>query len=200
MVALRLPLAVSTSGLIGIGMFWVLWSLIRGPIDVGTVIAPIPITFSPPRIPTPVAPPPYIKVVRPPLPTMPPGPGITLPPESVLRTKPDFPRVLVTGGLPTETALPAGFDHDPIPVVRIDPAYPPSALRGGTEGWVKVQFSIAATGMVEDAIVIDSDPENVFEAAALKAIGRWRYDPKIENGVPVERAGMQTLIWFRLDE
>ncbi|HEY5569508.1 MAG TPA: hypothetical protein VIM81_19960 [Gammaproteobacteria bacterium] len=31
MAALRLPLAVSTSGLIGIGMFWLLWSLISGP-------------------------------------------------------------------------------------------------------------------------------------------------------------------------
>jgi protein TonB len=131
---------------------------------------------------------------------MPPGSGITLPPESVVRTKPDFAGVLVMGSLPTETAMPAGFDHEPIPVVRIDPDYPLRALRKGTEGWVKVQFSITATGMVGDAIVVASDPENVFEAAALKAVGRWRYDPKVVNGVPVERPGVQTLIWFRLNE
>jgi len=87
-----------------------------------------------------------------------------------------------------------------IGVVRTDPDYPLSALRRRTEGWVKVQFSITATGMVGDAIVVDAAPENVFEAAALKAIGRWRYEPKVVNGVPVERAGMQTLIRFRLEE
>ncbi|HEY5569507.1 MAG TPA: energy transducer TonB [Gammaproteobacteria bacterium] len=88
----------------------------------------------------------------------------------------------------------------PSPVVRMDPDYPLSALRRRTEGWVKVEFSITATGMVGDAIVVDAAPENVFEAAALKAIGRWRYEPKVVNGVPVERAGMQTLIRFRLEE
>jgi protein TonB len=186
--------------LIGIGMFWLLWSLISGPIDVGAVIEATPIRFTPPRIEPPVEPPARVRVEILPPPTIPRGPGITIPPSPVGRTKPDFPRVLVTAGLPAETTMPAGFDHDPIPVVRTDPDYPLSALRRRTEGWVKVQFSITATGMVGDAIVVDAAPENVFEAAALKAIGRWRYEPKVVNGVPVERAGMQTLIRFRLEE
>ena len=201
MVAMRLPLAVSTSGLIGIGMFWLLWSLISGPIEVGTVLEATPIKFAPHRPPElPIDPPIRIQVDPPPLPTMPRGPGIMLPLQPLDRTKPDFPRVLVTRGLPTETTMPAGFDHEPIPVVRIDPDYPLRALRKGTEGWVKVQFSITATGMVGDAIVVASEPKNVFEAAALRAVGRWRYDAKVVNGVPVERPGVQTLIWFRLNE
>lgn len=200
MLALRLPLAVGTSGLIGIGMFSLLWSLVSGPIDVGEVIKATPIKFAPPRIEPPVEPPVRPEIDPPPLPILPQGPGIVLPPRSVERTKPDIPRVLVTNGLPREATMPVGFDHDPVPIVRIDPDYPLRALRDGTEGWVQVQFSVTATGMVEDALVVAAAPENVFEAAALKAVGRWRYDPKVVNGMPMERAGVQTLIWFRLSD
>jgi len=84
-------------------------------------------------------------------------------------------------------------------VVRIDPDYPPRALRGEIEGWAEVQFSVTATGAVRDVVVIDSDPKNVFDAAVLEAVARWRYNPKVEGGVAVERVGMRTRILFELD-
>ena len=93
---------------------------------------------------------------------------------------------------------PVGQDREVIPIVRIAPDYPPKALLDQTEGWVKVQFSIAPTGTVHDAFVVDSSPKNVFDAAALKSIARWRYNPKVEDGVPVERVGVQTVIRFQL--
>jgi protein TonB len=89
-----------------------------------------------------------------------------------------------------------GQDRDVIPLVRIPPEYPPHS--GNTEGWVKVQFSITETGSVRDAFVVDANPTGVFDAAALKAIARWRYSPKIEGGVAVERVGVQTIIRFEL--
>jgi protein TonB len=84
--------------------------------------------------------------------------------------------------------------------VRIDPDYPPSALRRELEGWVQVQFTITPAGSVKDAIVVDAVPKDVFDEAALKAIVRWRYNPKVENGTAVERVGVQTRIVFRLDQ
>jgi protein TonB len=92
-----------------------------------------------------------------------------------------------------------GEDRDVIPVVHIAPDYPPAQLKSQTEGWVKVQFSIAPTGSVQDAFVVDGSPPGAFDAAALKAIARWRYNPKIEDGVPVERVGVQTIIRFHLE-
>ena len=38
----------------------------------------------------------------------------------------------------------------------------------------------------------------MFDDAALKAIARWRYNPKVEDGVAVERVGVQTVIRFQL--
>jgi protein TonB len=43
-------------------------------------------------------------------------------------------------------------------------------------------------------------PKNVFDDAALKAIARWRYNPKIEGGVAVERVGVRTIIRFVLEQ
>jgi protein TonB len=68
------------------------------------------------------------------------------------------------------------------------------------EGWVVVQFDITAAGTVKNAKVIDSDPKGYFEKAAVKAVLRWRYNPKVEEGVAVERRGVQTLIKFQLSK
>jgi protein TonB len=100
--------------------------------------------------------------------------------------------------IPTGTAT-VGIDRDPLPVVRIDPDYPAGALRGGIEGWVEVQFSVTATGAVRDVVIVDSHPKNMFDEAVLKAVGRWRYNPKVDGGIAVERIGMRTRILFELD-
>ena len=53
---------------------------------------------------------------------------------------------------------------------------------------------------MKDAVVVAAEPQKLFESAALKAIGRWRYNPKVENGVAVERVGLQTIIRFEIDK
>ena len=73
-------------------------------------------------------------------------------------------------------------------------------LSRGLEGWVQVQFTITPTGTVEEAVVVNAEPKNIFDDAALKAIARWRYNPKVEGGVAVERVGVQTIIRFQLEQ
>lgn len=93
-----------------------------------------------------------------------------------------------------------GTDGDVAPVVRAPPQYPPNAIARQIEGWVRVQFSVTAIGTVRDAVVVDSEPSFIFDDAALKAIARWRYNPKIEHGQAVERVGLQTVIRFELED
>jgi protein TonB len=107
--------------------------------------------------------------------------------------------VIDTGGR-SRITMAAGSDRDVIPLVRINPDYPQRALSRGLEGWVQVQFTITATGTVKDPIVIDAMPRDIFTDAALKAIARWRYNPKVENGTAVERVGVQTIIRFQLEQ
>ncbi len=97
------------------------------------------------------------------------------------------------------TSLSAGgADTDVVPLVRVDPEYPPRARQQGLEGWVDIEFTISPVGTVQDARVIGSQPTFVFDRAALKAVRRWRYNPKVEGGVAVARAGVKVRLRFEL--
>ena len=96
------------------------------------------------------------------------------------------------GGAPT--------DGDIIPLVRIEPRYPTRALSRGIEGWVLLEFTITAAGTVRDPIVVDSEPARIFDRAATRAVMKWKYKPKVEDGVPVERHGVQVVLSFELEK
>jgi protein TonB len=98
-----------------------------------------------------------------------------------------------------ELTLTAGLaDRAPLPLVRVEPQYPPQAARRGLEGWVKVRFTISTAGSIKDAVVVQSsDP--VFERAALAAVNKWKYQPQMEAGKPVEAAGIQVVLRFRME-
>lgn len=74
------------------------------------------------------------------------------------------------------------LDKDFLPLSRQPPQYPYKAARRGIEGWVRVRFQVTETGTVEDVEVLESEPPGVFEQAAIKAVYRWRFKPRIING------------------
>jgi TonB family protein len=93
----------------------------------------------------------------------------------------------------------SGQDRDVVPLVRIAPEYPSRALRQKQCGWVRLAFDITEIGTVEDARVVEAS-DTVFGPAAVAALARWRYNPKIEDGMRVRREGMQTTIRFALQD
>jgi protein TonB len=93
-----------------------------------------------------------------------------------------------------------GSDRDVQPLVRIEPDYPARASQRGIEGYVVVQFSITPAGTIKDAKVVEAKPEGIFDQAAIKAVSRWKYNPKIEEGVAVERRGVQVKLTFKLEK
>ena len=66
----------------------------------------------------------------------------------------------------------------PQPTLRIPPLYPLRARREGIAGRVLVEFQVDEQGRVQDARVLEAEPEGVFERAVLSVLPRWRYDPK----------------------
>jgi protein TonB len=94
----------------------------------------------------------------------------------------------------------APSDADVIPLVRVLPQYPPRASARGIEGWVVVEFTITAAGTVKDPVVIDADPPGIFNRAMLRAIRKWKYKPKVVDGVTVERTGVRVRQNFEMDE
>jgi len=98
----------------------------------------------------------------------------------------------------TNLSAGAGSDSDVVPLVRVDPEYPPRAKQQGIEGWVDIEFTISPVGTVQDPVVIGSNPSYVFDRAALRAVRKWRYNPKTENGVAVARSGIQVRLRFEI--
>jgi protein TonB len=89
-------------------------------------------------------------------------------------------------------------EGDIIPVVRIRPMYPRDAALKGVEGWVKIEFTITAMGTVKNPRVIDAMPPRVFNREAIRAIMKWKFKPRVLDGVAVDRTVTQT-IDFSLD-
>ena len=67
---------------------------------------------------------------------------------------------------------------------QVAPNYPRVAASRKLEGWVEVEFTVTTTGDVRDATVVQSSAP-LFEDSALSAIGRWQFEPVVENGRPV---------------
>jgi len=87
-------------------------------------------------------------------------------------------------------------ERDALPLVRVDPEYPERARQQGLGGYVIVEFTVSPAGTVKDPRVIEAEPRLVFEESVLRAVRRWRYNPKVENGVAVARL-VQTRLTFK---
>ena len=91
-----------------------------------------------------------------------------------------------------------GQTSDARPIVRIDPEYPPVASRDGIEGWVELSFSIDESGAVQNVNVTDSEPKRIFDRAAKRALQRWKYQPKREQGKTVVQEGLSVILEFKM--
>jgi periplasmic protein TonB len=199
-MAVRVIVGGTAGLLLVVGMFSLLFHLVDVPFDASAMTKAVRIEFSRTRRDTEVQVKRDERIEKEPPPEAPTIPQMsqsnTQVDRSVVRLQPE----LNLRGNMTGFGMSGGTDTDVLPLVRIPPDYPPRALSRGIEGWVRVQFTITATGSVRDAIVVAADPRDVFNDAALAAISRWRYNPRVVDGTAVERVGVQTEIRFELTE
>ena len=198
MLAARIPFAAASGVLASVALFFGLWQLVgvsMGAFERATVVRP---EFTRQIVDTPIEPTRPDKPKRTPPPVNPTAPRTGIERGDPSTTLARYTRVDVAR--PSRTKMTMGVDRDITPLVRINPDYPPSAQTNSIEGWVRVQFTVTAAGTVRDAIVVASEPRSVFDAAALEAVARWRYNPRIEAGEAVERVGLQTLFRFELPD
>ena len=66
------------------------------------------------------------------------------------------------------------------------------------EGWVVVEFDVSGSGTVENVRVIESS-HRVFERAAVRAAERFRYRPRVVDGVPQPTRGVRNRFRFEME-
>lgn len=91
-------------------------------------------------------------------------------------------------------------DGEYLPIVKVAPMYPARAQSQGIEGWVLVQFTVTESGTVADPVVLEAQPSGVFDEAAKKAVLKFKYKPRVEDGKPIAVPRVQHLIRFELNK
>ena len=88
-------------------------------------------------------------------------------------------------------------DGEYLPIFRAPPIYPRRATERGLCGWVRLSYTVTASGGVRDPIVVESS-SSVFETAAKRAALKYKYKPRQVGGKPVDVPNVEVLITFEL--
>ena len=108
------------------------------------------------------------------------------------------------------------MDGEYLPIVQVQPTYPRQALARGLIGWVIIEFTVTATGSVADPFIVsncaviqivgrnveecEDRPNRIFDTAAIRAALKFKYKPKVIDGVAMATAGVQNKISFELED
>ena len=84
----------------------------------------------------------------------------------------------------------------PALVTRIEPVYPPLAVRAQVQGVVILEAVVDRHGEVENVSVLRSIP--LLDRAAIEAVRQWRYSPLLLNG-QAERFVLTVTLSFSLN-
>jgi protein TonB len=127
------------------------------------------------------------------------------PPQDMDNIDPDAPTIDIARpsvNANTDIGGPGGMniaEGDYLPIVRVAPVYPSRAQSRGLEGFVDMSFTVTTTGTVKDPIVMQST-SSLFERAATRAVLKFKYKPRVVDGIPVEVVGVKTRITFKLED
>lgn len=105
-------------------------------------------------------------------------------------------------GLQLSNASINATDGDYLPLVAIAPQYPTRAAQRGIEGWCLVSFTVNGLGSVEEETitVVDAEPPQIFNRSSVRAAARFKFQPRVEDGIGVPVSGVQYLFRYQLEE
>ena len=87
-------------------------------------------------------------------------------------------------------------DRDATPTVRIAAVMPPRAQKSGH---CKVRFDVSPDGNTYN-IQTTYCSERIFERPTIRSVAKWKYNPKIRDGIAVARTGVESTMSFNLTD
>jgi len=129
------------------------------------------------------------------------------PPPNIERVKADKPTERLTpidGRIPVFE--PPQLDHkiitisiddtDAKPLVRIPPIMPPRAEKSGH---CNVRFDVSPEGAPFN-VQATYCTQSLFKSSTIKSVQNWKYKPKVINGRPAARIGVENKVTYRLTD
>ena len=89
-------------------------------------------------------------------------------------------------------------DGEFLPIVKVAPQYPSRASARGIEGFVLLEYTVTKQGTVLNPVVIQAEPAKIFNKAAINSALRYKYKPRVIDGVAQDVKGVRTRIIFKL--
>lgn len=89
-------------------------------------------------------------------------------------------------------------DGEYLPMVKVQPQYPRRAMSRSIEGYCIVKYTVTKKGTTKDHEAVDCSPKGYFERASVKASTKFKYKPRIEDGVAIEVPGVRNKFTYRL--
>lgn len=93
-----------------------------------------------------------------------------------------------------------GANQQAVPLYRVEPRYPARALKQGAEGFVVMSFTIDPQGRPTDVAILDAKPRRLFEKEAIRALRKWKYQPKVVDGKAIAQVGQTVRLEFKLSK
>ncbi|MCP5165976.1 MAG: TonB family protein [Pseudomonadales bacterium] len=91
-------------------------------------------------------------------------------------------------------------DGEYLPIVKVAPIYPRRAQSRGITGYCIVEYTVTTSGAIRDPKAVDCDPPGVFDSASVKASLKFKYKPRVVDGVPIEVGGVQNKFTYELEQ
>ena len=145
-----------------------------------------------------------LKPEKPPQPKTPPP----QPPTPKLEELNPSAEKIAIAAVPVETdiEMSGGFslgvgEGDYLPIVKVAPIYPARALQRGLEGFCVVQYTVTSLGAIKDPVVVqDQCTSSLWHRASLQAALKFKYKPRVIDGVAVEVPGVQNKFTYEILE
>ena len=115
-------------------------------------------------------------------------------------------QVLAISAMPTDTSVDIGRgglgfgagEGDYLPIVKVAPIFPMRALAQGIFGECMVRYTVTSVGTVKNVEVLkDRCTSVMFWRPSIEAAKRFKYKPRVIDGVAVEVEGIHNIFYYR---
>jgi protein TonB len=92
-------------------------------------------------------------------------------------------------------------EGDYLPIVKVAPIFPQRALMQGVFGSCLVEYTVTTAGTTKDIRVISEECDSsMFHRPSIEAAKRFKYKPRVIDGVAVEVQGVLNVFHYRREE
>jgi TonB family protein len=69
-----------------------------------------------------------------------------------------------------------------------------------SDRWVELSFDINEIGEVVNIKVVKSTHKGILDKAAIRALKKWKYKPKVVNGIAVLQKDLKVRLQFDIED